>query len=245
MKFSLLTYNIHKGFSQRKKFILHDMKDALLAIEPDIICLQELQGEHRKLQQTIEKWPEQEQLDFLAGNNWPHYVYGKNVKRKHSDHGNGILSKLPISHHDNIDISSSIFSSRGLLHTIIALEHTPLHVMCTHLGLLKSERRSQFTILEQHIKEHVPDNEPLIIAGDFNDWLAEAGQNFCDNVQLKEVFIEMQGKPAKSFPTIKPVLAVDKIYYRHLQAVSCKVLTAEPWNKLSDHVPLWVEFELP
>lgn len=244
MKLSLLTYNIHKGFSSANQFSLHDMRNALANVNADIVCLQELQGEHRKHEKNITGWPEQEQLEFLADEFWPHSVYGKNVEHKHGDHGNGILSKAPIICYENIDISSGIFSSRGLLHAQLHVGQQTLHIMCTHLGLLKSERAEQYEELEQRIKEHVPINEALIIAGDFNDWLQQAEEHLCESLQLQEVFMQLQGKHAKSFPALKPVLSVDRIYYRGLMPLRCEILTAEPWDRLSDHVPLWFEFTL-
>lgn len=244
MSITLLTYNIHKGFTQTKQFSLPDMQLAIAEKNPDIVCLQELQGQHIDHQKNIMNWPEQSQLDFLAGTQWPYCVYGKNVQRKKRDHGNGILTKLPINHSDNIDISAGPLSSRGLLHAILEYQGKPLHIMCTHLGLLKKERVVQYEDLTQRIKKHVPLDEPMIIAGDFNDWLSQAEQHLREDLQLKEVFSELQGKHAKSFPAIKPTFRVDRIYYRGVELIDGEVLTAEPWNKLSDHVPLWAEFNL-
>lgn len=244
MKLELLTFNIHKGFDQFKNFTLHEMQQALADISTDIVCLQEIQGEHQKHQATIKSWPEQSQIEFLAADNWPHYVYGKNVSRKKRDHGNAVLSKYEITKSENIDISSSIFSSRGLLHAIIPVEDVQLHIMCTHLGLLKSEREEQYHQLTQRIAEHVADHEPLIIAGDFNDWLMQAEQFLCQDLQLKEVFMELHGEHAKSFPAIRPTLSVDRIYYRNIEPISCQALASDPWHKLSDHIPLIMQFNL-
>lgn len=243
MNLSLVTYNIHKGFSSNQEFCLHEIRNALDGIDADIMCIQELQGEHRKHEKNIAGWPEQDQLPFLASDRWQHSVYGKNVERKHSDHGNGILSKLPIIRHENIDITSSIFSSRGLLHAELLFNETKIHIMCTHLGLLKAERVDQYAELEQRIHSHVPDNEALILAGDFNDFLKKAGDHLSESLRLKEVFHELQGNYAKTFPSVKPLLAVDRIYYRGLTPISCKILNEAPWNRLSDHIPLWFEFD--
>lgn len=244
MKFSVMTYNMHKGFGRGKKFTLRAMQQALADIGPDIVCLQELQGEHKKHQTTIADWPSESQLDFLAQEHWPHKVYGRNVKSRYGDHGNGVLSKLPILLSENIDITSGVFSSRGLLHVQVELAEKPLHIMCTHFGLLKSERVDQYADLEQRITEHVPRDAPLIVAGDFNDWLQQSEQLLSQKLGLQEAFMTLAGEHAKSFPAIKPTLCVDRIYYRHVHPMGCQVLHQEPWNHLSDHVPLLVDFKL-
>jgi len=47
-RFTVLTYNIHKGFSSgNRHFVLHQIREALLAAHADVLFLQETQGEHR------------------------------------------------------------------------------------------------------------------------------------------------------------------------------------------------------
>ena len=41
------TYNIHKGFSQfNNRMVVHDLRERLRAMDPDIVFLQEVQGLH-------------------------------------------------------------------------------------------------------------------------------------------------------------------------------------------------------
>src|SRR5690348_17238860 len=99
----VLTYNIHKGFSTtRLRFVLHDIKTAINTLNPDLIFLQEIQGEHIKRATRIKKWPELTQFEFLAEAFWPHHAYGKNAIYKSGHHGNAILSKYPVIAWENI-----------------------------------------------------------------------------------------------------------------------------------------------
>ena len=84
---------------------------------------------------------------------------------------------------------------------------------------------------------------PLVVAGDFNDWRqrADALLRPCG---LREVFAELHGKPARSFPARLPALRLDRIYVRNLKASRPQVLASRPWSHLSDHAPLSVEIEL-
>lgn len=247
MKLRILTYNIHKGFSVGKiRFVLHEIKTALQTIRPDLVFLQEIQGEHSHHQQRIAQWPEESQFEFLADQLWPHYAYGKNAVYRKGHHGNAFLSKYPIIGWENIDVSLQLRASRSLLHSVIEIPETGqrIHTICIHLGLFKKEREQQLITLCQRIQSHVPEDEPLIIAGDFNDWRQQAEHHLESDLGLKEIFKTLHGYHAKTFPAWQPTLAVDRIYYRGLKPEWCKTLHTEPWHKLSDHVPLYAELAL-
>lgn len=243
----ILTYNIHKGFSMGpKRFVLHQMKDALIQTGADLVFLQEIHGEQLEHEEKIEQWPAGSQFEFLADQIWQHYAYGKNAIYKEGHHGNAILSKYPFHLWENIDVAIHKRASRSLLHGVISIPETQikLHVICIHLGLFRVERDQQLMTLCERIESHVPKNEPLIIAGDFNDWRSHAQSPLEIDMQLKEVFKILTGEYAKTFPAIKPALAVDRIYYRNLHLKSGHRLTGGPWDDLSDHVPLMAEFEI-
>lgn len=240
-----LTYNIHKGFSTGNvRFVLHQMKEALTTINPDLIFLQEIQGEHLKRQSSVENWPKESQFEFLADQLWPHYAYAKNAVYKKGHHGNAILSKYPIIGWENIDVSRSPRASRSLLHVIIDVPpaQQKIHAICTHLGLFKIEREQQLITLSNRIESHVPHHEPLIVAGDFNDWGGHAEHHLKDDLNLREIFKVMNGHHCRTFPAWRPLLKVDRIYFRGLKPETCKSFNKEPWQRLSDHIPLYAEF---
>ena len=63
----VVTYNIHKGFSQfNQHMMVHELREQLRLLGPDIVFLQEVQGRHSKHAKKIENWPESSQQDFLA-----------------------------------------------------------------------------------------------------------------------------------------------------------------------------------
>lgn len=241
----ILTYNIHKGFSAgNRRFVLHQMKEALNNLCPDLVFLQEIHGEQSYHRKNIGNWPEESQFEFLADQLWPHYAYGKNAVYKKGHHGNAILSKYPIIAWENIDVSLHPRASRSLLHCIIEIPATKqkIHAICIHLGLFKLERSQQLDTLCARIESHIPHNEPLIVAGDFNDWLRHAKDHLENDLGLEEIFKTLTGKHAKTFPAWKPTLEVDRIYYRRIQPELCKHLGKAPWPTLSDHLPLYAEF---
>jgi endonuclease/exonuclease/phosphatase family metal-dependent hydrolase len=240
----VLTYNIHKGFNVNRQFMLPAMQQAIAHIDADFVFLQEVRGEHLKQQRRIKNWPLQSQAEFLAGDKWPYYVYGKNAIYPDGHHGNALLSKHPLLAWENINLTTQLNASRSMLHAVIQPSHSllPLHIICIHLGLFKRERAYQLQALSARIETLVPHHEPLIIAGDFNDWRAHAKNYLETSLDVKEIFQTLTGDYARTFPVWGPVLRVDRIYYRALQPVSCSILAKKPWLNLSDHSALYAEF---
>ncbi len=237
----ILTYNIHKGFNAgNRRFILHKIKSALQAVNADIIFLQEIQGQHSIHAGHITNWPESSQFEFLADELWPHHAYGKNAIYTEGHHGNAILSKLPFHCYENINVSYLKSASRSLLHGVLQLPDTQmnLHVICVHLGLFAYERKHQLIKLVKRIQEQIPQNEPLIIAGDFNDWQGRAEKHLTRELGLTEIFKSNQGKHARTFPAWLPFLTMDRIYTRNLEILNCERLHNKSWSGLSDHLPL-------
>ena len=237
----IATYNIHKGFSQfNQRLVLHELREQLRIMQPDVVFLQEVQGLHELHAEQHEDWPEQSQHEFLAEAMWQDFAYGKNAVYPEGHHGNAILSRFPITRWENVDISAHRFEQRGLLHTEIEIPgwDCKLHCMCVHLGLFARGRRRQLQAVREHIGRLVPADEPLIIAGDFNDWRIEACRFMVRELHLKEAYQQVHGMPARSYPSHLPLLRLDRIYVRGLRVKSAQVHFGRPWSRISDHAPL-------
>jgi len=246
-RIKILTYNIHKGFSVgNRRFVLHQMKSLLRSVNADVVFLQEIQGEHFLKSKKYHNWPEESQFEFLADEVWPHHAYGKNAIYEAGHHGNAILSKHPFVRWDNIDVSYMRSASRSLLHGVIKLSNAlpVVHVVCVHLGLFSMERRRQVSKLVERINEFVPSDEPMIIAGDFNDWGGQSDACLQKELGVTEVFNETSGCCARTFPAWMPLLSVDRIYSRGVSIVSGQRLQGASWKRMSDHLPLLAEFSL-
>jgi len=243
----VLTYNIHKGFSTSNlHFILHDIKDSLRHIDADVVFLQEIQGDRKISNNRFDDWHNNSQFEFLADEIWPHHAYGKNAIYKTGHHGNAILSKYPFIEWENIDFSTMRSASRSLLHGVIQIpgNSEKIHIICVHMGLFESERKSQLTLLAERINTHVATHEALIIAGDFNDWRCRAERYLCQELGIKEVFKHTRGSYARTFPAWLPMLSMDRIYFRGFDVVECNTLYGKPWNRMSDHTPLLAELSV-
>lgn len=243
---SVLTYNIHKGFNRRnREFVLHQIRRQLETLNVDIVFLQEIQGRHYHNESRISGWPAESQFEFLADSVWPHFAYGKNAIYDNGHHGNAILSKYHFEEWQNVNLSRFRSASRSLLHGVIRLpENQPrVHLICIHLELVGFERLRQFEIMRRYLKDNVGPTEPVIIAGDFNDWSGRTGRRIESLLAMREVHRHTHGRYAKTFPSHWPVFQMDRVFYRNISLLDCECLNTAAWNQLSDHLPLYAHFE--
>ncbi|WP_417251808.1 endonuclease/exonuclease/phosphatase family protein [Castellaniella sp.] len=179
----VISYNIHKGRSASGGHeSLSDLRLGLYGLRPDLLFLQEVQGRNQR-QGSLDA-----QHESLAAAMHMDAAYGRNAIRTATDHGNALLSRFPILYHENQDISDHRLEQRGLLHGVVQVEQSRVHCIVVHLGLLAGGRTRQVQALADRIARLVPDNEPLLIAGDFNDWNNRLAPLFVQQLGLVEVF---------------------------------------------------------
>lgn len=237
----ILTVNTHKGFALfNRRFVLHELREAVRGVGADIVFLQEVQGAHALRERRVAGWPRTTHYEFLADTIWPQFAYGRNAVYPQGDHGNALLSKFPILRYHNHDVSIGRVEGRGLLHAEIQVPGSalPLHAVCVHLGLRESHRQGQLGVLRNIVERDVPAGAPLVIAGDFNDWRGHAQRALRGWPGLREVFVHAHGRAARTFPAHRPVLRLDRIYVRNVRTQMPLLLPARPWSRLSDHAPL-------
>lgn len=93
----ITSYNIHKGMSPLNRVVkLQSIANALQTVNPDIVCLQEVQGQNLKRVMQYNEFPNQSQHrwfgEFLQYQN----SYGKNAEYDNGHHGNAVLSRHPL-----------------------------------------------------------------------------------------------------------------------------------------------------
>jgi len=243
----VLTVNIHKGFTFfNRKFILHELREAVRAVGADVVFLQEVTGSHAHHERRVADYPTNPHYEFLADSIWPQFAYGRNAVYPGGHHGNAVLSKFNIVSFDNHDVSIIGPERRGLLHCVLQVpgRDSLVHVICVHLGLAESHRLQQLHMLCNLVHQNIPASAPVIVAGDFNDWRRRAHAVLAQGANLHEVFVQAYGKAARTFPARLPVLALDRIYVRNAIGHAPLVLPLKPWSHLSDHAPLAATIEL-
>lgn len=241
LSIKVLSLNLHKGFSSfGKAFVLHEVRKYMRELSVDLVCLQEVIGEHQRHAENHKNWPTESQYEFLADQVWTSHAYGKNAAYSDGHHGNAILSKFPIQSWENFDISSHPLENRGLLYASIKTQDGVIHCLNTHFGLTRKFRKKQFKSLRDYIKERLPKSEPLLLAGDFNDWHNDAPHDLLEKTNLESVF----DYAPKTFPSWFPILRLDRIYTQGFKVKSAVCLRGKPWSLLSDHLPLLTHVEI-
>jgi len=151
--------------------------------------------------------------------------------------GNVLLTRHPIRHVHRLDISIKQREPRGALAATIDLGDLEFHVLAAHLGLRVGERRFQVQQLLNYLDE-VKDT-PLVVLGDFNDWLP--GRS------VVHVLDDRLGRPPRpaSFPVQWPIVPLDRIWVNPLRALRTIITHATPAARLaSDHFPVVADIDL-
>jgi endonuclease/exonuclease/phosphatase family metal-dependent hydrolase len=236
------TYNIHKGvqgIGPARRLEIHNLGHAVEQLDADIVCLQEVRKMHRREAAYFTQWPELPQAEFLAPEGYT-AVYRTNAHTRHGEHGNAMLSRWPVVSHQQEDMSDHRFEQRGLLHSVVTVHGRAVHVLVVHLGLIKASRVRQLAQLRRFIEREIPADALVIVAGDFNDW----GTTVQTTLAAAGLASFGEGKAA-TFPSRMPVVQLDHIYARGLTPLGLHVPRGRIWGRMSDHLPLIAEFDLP
>ncbi|MCD8494413.1 MAG: endonuclease/exonuclease/phosphatase family protein [Burkholderiaceae bacterium] len=181
-KLRVVSYNIHKGRSLGGRDSLPELRLGLHGLHADILFLQEVQGRNEQRANL------DAQHESLAAALHMQVAYGCNAVRQMTDHGNALLSRYPILSFENEDVSDHPLEQRGLLHGQVDIEGRCVHCFVVHLGLFAGSRMRQIQTMAQRIERLVGPHEPVLIAGDFNDWRNELAPLFVKQLGVYEVF---------------------------------------------------------
>ncbi len=237
----IATYNIHKGvqgLGPARRLEIHNIGHAVEQLDADIVCLQEVRKLHRREERFFTRWPELPQAEFLAPEGYAS-VYQTNATTRHGEHGNALLSRWPVVSHGHEDMSDHRFEQRGLLHVQVKVGRRLLHVLVVHLGLIAASRLRQVEQLGRFIEREIPRREPVVVAGDFNDWGSKL-RPALNAMGLKD-FV---GERALTYPSRLPLTQLDYVYARGLKPVGLQIPRGRIWWRMSDHLPLIAEFAL-
>ena len=235
------TYNIHKGVQgvgPTRRLEIHNLGHAVEQLDADIVCLQEVRKLHRREERFFTRWPELPQAEFLAPEGYA-AVYQTNATTRHGEHGNALLSRWPVITHGHEDMSDHRFEQRGLLHVQVQVGRATIHVIVLHLGLIAGSRMRQIEQLQRFVERDISKKDPVLVAGDFNDWGGKLRPAMND-MGLKD-FI---GERVLTYPARLPLTQLDYVYARGLKPLGLESPRGRIWWRMSDHLPLIAEFRI-
>ena len=117
-----------------------------------------------------------------------------------------------------------------------------LHCLCVHLSLHERGRKRQLEAIAARLEEFR--RQPIIIAGDFNDWRQRASPALAKSLGMTEASVAMGGRHSRTYPSMLPMFHLDRIYVRGFEVVKAQVHRGKPWSLLSDHLALSAELRL-
>ncbi|MCA8957350.1 MAG: endonuclease/exonuclease/phosphatase family protein [Planctomycetes bacterium] len=234
----VITYNLHKGVRSRGlravETILHDAVHAIAERNPDVLLCQEVyHGIDADLQQC----------HFITGVLGHQHVFGPNAFYRSGCHGNATFARMPVARHHNRDVSESFFERRGILHATLRDGDGEIETLNTHFSLTGRQRRRQWFKLIEALP--TDPSRPVLACGDFNDWSGSLDRQARRTGLLHNALWDLPPGERRSFPAHRPLLALDRVYFRGFRLTSVAVLRGDPWRRLSDHLPVEVELELP
>jgi endonuclease/exonuclease/phosphatase family metal-dependent hydrolase len=237
-EFRVVTYNIHHGEGVDGKLDLQRIANVLLAAEPHIVALQEVdQGTRRS--KGVDQPAELARLTGMK------VVFGRNIDYDGGGYGTAVLTTLPIRSHKSVKLRSFYAPTaqnpeqRGVQILELGEKGDPtLWFLCTHLDYRPpdDERMASAKTINELVAKL--NDDLALLAGDFNAMpgsrvIAEFAQHWkIAGADANNV------KPPLTFPAAQPDRWIDYVMARpasRWQAIEFRVLN-EP--VASDHRPL-------
>jgi endonuclease/exonuclease/phosphatase family metal-dependent hydrolase len=158
--------------------------------------------------------------------------------RRGHQFGNAVLSRFPITHHVEHDLSWKTCEPRRLQRVDVAVQGNGiLHVYNVHLGTAILERRHQ----AQRLATIVADRHtggPKLVLGDFNEWMRGLATTLLSE-RLNSIDLRNYLRRRRTYPGLFPILHLDHIYYAgRIEIVGIEMPRTRLALVASDHLPL-------
>jgi endonuclease/exonuclease/phosphatase family metal-dependent hydrolase len=224
----IATYNIHRSRGMDRRVIPARIVDVLRSIDADVIALQEVLGPGPAGAGHAEE------IGAGLGMGW--VMTCVRMLRQHQ-FGNVILSRYPIVHHSQYDLSWRTCEARACQRADIDIGGRPLHIYNVHLGTAVLERRYQAGRLASFVHDRRVTG-PKVILGDFNEWMKGLATKTLSSL-FESVDISTHLRRRRTYPGLFPVVHLDHIYYEgRVEVHSVEMPRTRKTLMASDHLPL-------
>ena len=228
------TYNIHRCRGLDGRTIPSRIAEVIRSIEPDVIALQEVVGAGGNAPGHAEE------LGAQLGMGW---VMAPARHLRGCLFGNVVLSRHPIRHHAQYDLSWKTCEPRCCQRVDIAIANDTLHLYNVHLGTAFLERRYQAGRLGTIVHDHRV-GRPKIVLGDFNEWMKGLATQTL-SAKLQSIDLRAHLRRRRTYPGVFPVLHLDHIYYEGtVEVVKLELPRTRLSLMASDHLPLVADLKI-
>lgn len=227
------TYNIHRCRGMDGQTRPERIAEVLTSINADVIALQEVIGAgHGHGGQA-------EAIGAALGMGW---VMATTRLHRGYLFGNVVLSRFPITHHTQYDLSWRQCESRCAQRADVQIGGRCLHLFNVHLGTALLERRYQAKRLQSYL-QHQKLAGPRVVLGDFNEWLT--GPTKLLGETMESVDLGKFLRRRRTYPGMLPLLHLDHVYHAGpVEVVGVELPRTRKTLVASDHLPLVAELEL-
>jgi len=229
------TYNIHRSRGLDGRTRPERIAAVLADINADLIALQEVVGA------SPLKPGQAAELGAALGMGW---VMAPTRHLRTALFGNVVLSRFPIRHHQQYDLTWKTCEPRLAQRVEVAVddEHA-LQLFNVHLGTALRERRAQAERLATVVHDRrVPG--PKIVLGDFNEWARGLATDLLAE-RLQSIDIRNYIRFGRTYPGFFPILHLDHIYYEgHVEVAHVELPRTRLAKIASDHLPLVADLKI-
>lgn len=239
----VMTYNTHHCLGMDGKCRPQRIADIIETATADVIALQEMDVNRARS-------GAQDQTERIASQLGMYHRFFPVWSSHEEQYGLSIISRFPLSVvREGIltgEDQSRKSEARGAIWVSFETDAGPVHLLNTHLGLRKQERREQIDeLLSERWLDNLHTREPVIIAGDLN-----AGPKSPVMTQLLKSFhctqlLADDHQPQKTFASVFPLRRIDHVLVsRHFRVNRVTVPKNHATAIASDHLPVCAELVL-
>lgn len=207
----------------------------LAGLDADIVALQEVVGASpRRAGQAAE-------LGALLGMGW---VMAPTRYLRGALFGNVVLTRHPVRHHAQYDLSWKTCARRGAQRVDVAIDDRHLlHVYNVHFGTSLGERRVQARRLADLVDDPRTGG-PRVVLGDFNEWARGLATDIL-SARLNSIDLTRHLPRRRTYPGWFPLLHLDHIYYAgRVEVLHVHLVRTRQALMASDHLPLVADLRI-
>lgn len=231
----MATYNIHRSRGLDGRTRPERIAAVLADVNADVIALQEVVGA------SPLKPGQAAELGAALGMGW---VMAPTRHLRTALFGNVVLSRFPIRHHQQYDLTWKTCEPRLVQRVELAVDDQhALQLYNVHLGTALRERRAQAERLAAVVHDRrVPG--PKIVLGDFNEWARGLATDLLAE-RLQSIDIRNYIRFGRTYPGFFPILHLDHIYYEgHVEVTHVELPRTRLAKVASDHLPLVADLKI-
>jgi endonuclease/exonuclease/phosphatase family metal-dependent hydrolase len=231
----IATYNIHRCRGMDRRTMPSRVADVVRQLNADVVALQEVVGAGPNGEGQAEE------IGAAIGMGW---VMSSVRHLRNHLFGNVVLSRYPIVHHSQYDLSWRTCEPRACQRADLDFGNGHcLHVYNVHLGTAVLERRYQATRLAGFVHDKRVSG-PKVIMGDFNEWMRGLATSTLSSL-FQSIDIYAHLKRRRTYPGIFPVVHLDHIYYEgHVEVRGVELTRSRRALMASDHLPLVADLRI-